>query len=343
MSSQVFVYDLTSNDEQSRVRGVGRYLQILKENFPDWAFTSDVSNVEKDAIFLNPFFNPLQPPLITKKISQKQIVVVHDLIPLKYPAHFPAGLKGRLNIMANKKTLSLYDLVITDSEASKVHIKERFKLPETNIKVIYPCLPKIFTIPQKKKTTPSYQIPTTNYFIYVGDATWNKNLVNLAKAIKLADITCVFVGKVFGQMNQLSKIENSWQKELFDFFELVKGDLRFVFPGFIADQELVNLYKNAQANILVSRDEGFGFSFIEAASQEVPSLLSDIAVLHEISQDTALFVNEQRPEEIAVKIRALVENKDLRQTLGQEAKERSRFFASAQFKNALDKLIASIL
>lgn len=343
MSPQVFVYDPTSNDEQSKVRGVGRYIQILKEGFPDWTFTNDVSNVNKDALFINPFFNPLQPPLITKKISQKQIAVIHDLIPLKYLAHFPAGLKGRLNIMANKKTLTLYDFVITDSEASKIDIKERFKIPETNIQVIYPCLTKIFTTPQKKKTISNYQLPTTNYFIYVGDATWNKNLVNLAKAIKLADITCVFVGKVFGQMNQLNKIENPWQKELFEFFELAKGDPRFVFPGFINDDELVNLYKNAQANILVSRDEGFGFSFIEAASQGVPSLLSDISVLHEISQDAALFVDEQKPEEISAKIKALVENEDLRQTLGQEARERSRFFTSVQFKNALDKLVTDIL
>ncbi len=343
MPPQVIVYDPTLTDEQSRLRGVGRYLQILKENFPDWTFTNDVLGIEKEAIFINPFFNPLFSPLITKKITKWQIIVIHDLIPLKYPAHFPAGLKGRFNVLANKKILPLYDLVITDSEVSKVDIKARLKIPETNIKVIYPCLPKIFTTAQKKKTLSNYQLPNTKYFIYVGDATWNKNLVNLAKAIKLADITCYFVGGVFGQMNQLNKIENAWQKELFEFFTMAKGDPRFVFPGFVADHELVNLYKNAQANILVSKDEGFGFSFIEASSQEVPSLLSDIAVLHEISQDAALFVDEKRPEEIAVKIKALLENEDLRQTLGQEAKERSRFFASAQFKNALDKLIKSIL
>ncbi len=343
MPPTVFVYDPTADDEQSKVRGVGRYLQILRENFPEWTFTSDISGIEKEATFINPFFNPLQPPLITKRLTQKQIVVIHDLIPLKYPSHFPAGIKGRLNILGNKKTLSLYDLVITDSEASKVDIKERLKIPEEKIEVIYPCLPKIFTTPQKKKTMPNYPLPTTPYCIYVGDATWNKNLVNLAKAIKTADINCVFVGKVFGQMNQLNRVDNSWQKELFEFFELAKGDPRFIFPGFITDQELIILYRSAQANILVSRDEGFGFSFIEAASQEVPSLLSDIAVLHEISQDTALFVDDQKPEEIAVKIKALVENEDLRQTLGQEAKERSRFFTSTQFKNTLDKLNRGIL
>ena len=42
-----------------------------------------------------------------------------------------------------------------------------------------------------------------NYVLYVGDATWNKNLVNIARAIKLADVHCVFVGKVFQTNTQI--------------------------------------------------------------------------------------------------------------------------------------------
>ena len=342
MTPQVVVYDPAATDELSKVRGVGRYLQILKENFPDWTYTSDVSGLEKEAraeIFINPFFNPLSSPPVTKKIAQKQLLVIHDLIPLKYPSHFPAGIRGKLNILTNKKTLNLYDLIITDSEASKGDIKEKFKIPETKIKVIYPCLPQIFTIKLKEQESPTYQLPTTDYCIYVGDATWNKNLVNLAKAVKLADTTCVFVGKVFGQINQLTKVENLWQEELVEFFKLAKGDPRFVFPGFITDGELIALYKNAQANILVSRAEGFGFSYLEAASQETPSLLADIEVLHEISQDAALFVDEQKPEMIAEKIKGLVSTDELRQTLGQEAKERSRFFSAEKFRQDFLNLI----
>jgi glycosyltransferase involved in cell wall biosynthesis len=335
VSHQVVVYDPTTTDEQSRVRGVGRYLQILQENFPEWTYTNDFSVIEQlpaSAIFLNPFFNPFQPPLNTKKIIAKQLTVVHDLIPVKYPAHFPAGIKGKLNLLANKKMLEQSLIIITDSEASKQDIKEKFKIPETKIKVIYPCLPQIFTKSEKEKKPTNYQLPTTDYCLYVGDATWNKNLVNLAKAIKAADVTCVFVGKVFGQINRLTKVENAWQKELVEFFILARGDPRFVFAGFISDQELIALYKNARANLLVSRDEGFGFSYLEAASQQTPSLLADIPVLHEISQDAALFVDEQKPETIAEKIRALMSTEELRQTLGQEAKERLRFFSGDKFK-----------
>lgn len=335
MSSPVVVYDPTMTDEQSKVRGVGRYLQILRENFPEWNYINDVSIIEQlstDKIFLNPFFNPFQPPLFNKKIAAKQITVVHDVIPLKYPRHFPAGLKGKFNLLANKKILEQSQLIVTDSEISKQGIKEKLKLPETKIKVIYPCLPKIFTTSRSAKKVVKPQLPADKYCLYVGDATWNKNLANLARAIKLADAICVFVGKVFGQINRLTEIQNRWQKELVEFFNLVRGDPRFIFPGFVSDEHLVEYYKNARANILVSRDEGFGFSYLEAASQQTPSLLADIPVLHEISQDAALFVNEERPEEISEKIKALVENEELRQILSQETKERSRFFSDSKFK-----------
>ena len=47
----------------------------------------------------------------------------------------------------------------------------------------------------------------------------------------------------------------------------------FIFLGFIEDYELVKLYQQAKLNVLLSRDEGFGFSYIEAANFGCPSVL----------------------------------------------------------------------
>ena len=116
--NKVFVYDPTLKDKQSSVRGIGRYLQILKENFADeFEFVSNLSSriYNPRSIFVNPFFNFLQPPLTFRRIARKQIAVIHDLIPLKYPAHFPAGIKGSIYILSNKLALKNYDLIITDS------------------------------------------------------------------------------------------------------------------------------------------------------------------------------------------------------------------------------------
>jgi glycosyltransferase involved in cell wall biosynthesis len=395
--TQVLCFDPTSSDSQSKVRGVGRYLQILKENFPEWTF-SNTLQVSRYTLhsFINPFFNFLQKPLTSKKIAKKQIAVIHDLIHLKYPSKFPAGIRGNFNIFLNKLALKNYDLIVTDSEASKKDIIKILGIKENKIKVIYPCLPKIFTISNHQFTTSkqisNFKFQISNSFcLYVGDATWNKNLINLAKAIKIASVTCVFVGKIFellsspkdnkifaaSQLSEqvsepshldsrrrgkrtiprlnynfwrgmrvdlarkfsLSTFSHPWQKELKEFFQLVKDDKRFIFLGYVDDEYLIKLYQQASLNILPSRDEGFGFSYLEASSQGCPSILSDIPVFKEIAQDTSLFANPENPNDLSDKIIELYFDKNRQKNLGEAAKKRVEFFSCEKFKNSFLEII----
>src|SRR3989338_703841 len=102
--SFIYCFDPTANDSLSNESGGGRYLQILKECFKDkWIFTDDL-RITTDSIFVNPFYNFLQKPLSLRRVAKKQIAVIHDLIPLKYPEHFPVGVKGKFNIFLNKRS-----------------------------------------------------------------------------------------------------------------------------------------------------------------------------------------------------------------------------------------------
>jgi len=341
MSILVYVFDPTEKDALSRVRGIGRYLQLLRENFSGkFIFTADLARVPFNSVFINPFFSFLQTPLLMKRISQKQVAVIHDLIPLKYPQHFPIGIRGKINVFLNKLALKNYDLIITDSLASKKDIVHILQINENKIKVIYPCLPKSFlkfkiknlkSIPIKSELTENLKLKIENYCLYVGDATWNKNLVNLAKAIKLANVNCVFVGKVFETQDPIL-LNHPWQQSLKDFFILAKDDKRFIFKGYIPDQELLKFYQQASVNMLVSSDEGFGFSYTEASSQGCPSILSNIPTLREISDSKCLLVRPDSPEDIADKIKKVVKDRGLRNKLGFEALERSKYFSPGKFQ-----------
>ena len=381
MHKQVYVFDPTAKDKLSQVRGIGRYLQILRENFPDWIFTNNLSSIiyHLSSIFINPFFNFLQPPLTMKRVAKKQIAVIHDLIPLKYPDHVPIGIKGKLNVFLNKLALRNHDVIITDSEASKKDIIQMLHIDENKVKVIYPCLPNVFTNLKFKirSLNSNLKLKISNYCIYVGDATWNKNLVNLAKAIKIINVTCVFVGKVFENLriegrkwkmdleDRSSKLENQasnfqhqipasiihplssklshpWQKELREFLQEVGNDKRFIFLGFIPDNELIKLYQQARVNILPSRDEGFGFSYLEAASQKCPTVLSDIPVLHEIAKDSAFFADPNDPHDIANKIGEIYFDHDIRNKLGEKAHKRSQFFSSSQFRKSFLNILQNM-
>ncbi len=339
MDKCIVIFDPTVKDQMSKVRGIGRYLKLLKETLKnDAIFTNDLTSVSKDSIFINPFLNFFTPPLLSKRIFSKQIAVIHDVIPLKYKKHFPVGLKGFINLIRNKKSLLIYDLFITDSESSKLDLINILKIDEAKIKVVYPSLTDNFQHSEAKK--PAFiNEKNDKYLIYVGDATWNKNLLNIAKAIKDTKQYAVFVGKVFDLNNQ--NVNHPWQKDLKQFLEFVKNDDQFIFPGFIKDNELIWLYKNALLNILLSHDEGFGFSYLEASSQKTPSLLSDIPIFKEIAQDNALFVNQNNVKEISEKIIQLVNDENLRKTLGEESYERSKFFSKEDFKLTFLKAITS--
>lgn len=348
MSPSIYVFDPTAKDSQSKVRGIGRYLQLLKENFKkEFIFTDDLSSMIYDpsSVFINPFYNLISPPLLMKRVCKKQIAVIHDLIPLKYPEHFPIGLKGKLNVFLNKLSLHNYDTIVAVSEETKKDIIRILKVAKKKVKVMYSCLPKIFTeysvIANENEAIPneiaaSLNAPrndiSNNFCLYVGDATWNKNLVNLAKAIKLADVTCVFVGKVFTQQNLSQQFNHTWEKELRMFAEITHDDKRFIFPGYVSDKELIALYEKATCNLFVSQDEGFGFSYLEASSQKTPSILSDIPVFHEIAKDTVLYVNPHNPLNIANTIKEIYGNEKLRNELGKKAYERSMAFSPSFFK-----------
>ncbi len=376
---QVIVYDPTASDEASRVRGVGRYLQLLRENFPDWKFINSLKIENfKLKILVNPFINFLQPPVITQHIAEKQIAIIHDLIPLKYPSHFPAGMRGAFNVFRNKQALKYYDTIVTDSEASKRDIVRMLRIPSDRVPVIYPTLPKIFQQVHGSRSTvhsnssaANSELRTVNYFLYVGDVTWNKNLVNLARAIKQADVTCVFVGKAFGNAGGIQTyIRNStrgpgasprsagtpsiggertegesgtkkwplnpWLNEFNQFINEAKDDSRFIFPGFVKDEELLSLYKGAIANILVSRDEGFGLSYLEAAACGTPSILSDIPVFHEIAGDTALFVNANDPYSLVEALKLALKSK---KKLVSGLKERANNFDQVRFVSEWQKVL----
>lgn len=160
MNPMAYVLDPTATDTQSAVRGIGRYMQTLRDNFARphteqydsatglsnaiFTFTNDIHTIPPDAVLINPFYNIFQKPIKYSRLARKQITVIHDLIPIKYKKSFPVGLKGTFFKYVNRWLLRYTDLIVTDSEASKKDIMFYLKIPEKKIRIIYPTVPKLF-------------------------------------------------------------------------------------------------------------------------------------------------------------------------------------------------------
>lgn len=333
MRAPVYVFDPTITDSQSKVRGIGRYVQILKENAPsDWIFTHKLSDIPSHAILIQPFYTFYQPPLITHRITDRQIAVIHDVIPLKYPEHYPIGMKAFFYSLIERYHLHLYDQIITDSEVSKADIITYLKVKKEKISVLYPTLANCFWESSLRRVNPS------DYCLYVGDGTWNKNLYTLALAIKKTNITCMFAGKIFADTNP-DHYTHPWQADLQKFFTEAKDDKRFIFAGYVSDKELLHLYVQAKLNILLSRNEGFGFSYIEAASCGCPSLVSDKPIFHEIAEENAAFVDCESVEKVACAITELMGDTKRLEILSSGALQQVKKYNAPSFKKRLQEVV----
>jgi glycosyltransferase involved in cell wall biosynthesis len=326
---------LIPNDQVAEFRGGGRYIQTLRENLDsNFVFINKLEEINSNDILIVASFNPFASPLVTKKYCSKQFLIIFDVIPLKFPKHFPVGLKGNLNLIRNRLALKNFDKIITISNSAKTDISKYLAYPIDKISVIYPKLAKIFY----SNNNSAVDFENEKYCIYVGDVNWNKNLSNLVKAIKVANVKLLLVGKPFSNDCDIDSLNHPWQKEYQEVMKILKKDDHFKLLGFQTDDELVKLYKNAYLNILISREEGFGYSYMEAASQSCPSLLNNIPVFHETSKEAAFFTDASSHKEIADAISKIYSNESQRDNVAKIAKQRFDDFSRIDIDQEFLKL-----
>src|SRR3989344_4912294 len=288
-------------------RGIGAYTKNLVEEFKKgkWDFDfvffengnypSDVDLVHYP--YFDLYFNTL--PL---KAYKPRIVTIHDVIPLVFPEHYPAGIKGRINFFFQKKTLKNVDTVICDSETSKEDIVNKLSVPKAKIHVIYLAPsdkfrpidnPSLLSVVAKK-----YKLPK-KFALYVGDVNWHKNIENMLKAVKIANVDLVMVGKALDEDNlsQTGEINNLIKK--------LNLKNNIVKTGFVEESELAAIYNLAKVTLLPSFYEGFGLPIVESMACGIPVVASNVASISEIAKGNLLFCDPADPKDIAGRIKEI--------------------------------------
>lgn len=238
------------------------------------------------------------------------LVTVHDLIPLRFPEHFPSGLRGKLKFVFQRLALKKAAAIITDSEASRRDIAHYIKYPEDRIHVVPLAAGSVSaTVALGKTIAKEYSLPSS-YLLYVGDINWNKNVVGLINAFsKLADnkTALVLVGKAFAgsvmtpELQAINTaIENSPKKQLIKRL------------GFVPTHHLSAIYKGATLYVQPSWYEGFGFPVIEALSQGTPVLSSKCGSLPEVGGDYAHYFDPRIKNDLFEKLESLLGSTALR-------------------------------
>lgn len=253
------------------------------------------------------------------------IVTIHDLILVRYPT---IRNTTRLAILYWVK-FAAYRLVIasavrraahiiTVSQFAKRDIIERYPAAVGKVSVTYEAADPLCRFMPREASDQlldrlSLFSPVSSdgahgilqsYFLYVGNAYPHKNLgLLLDAAERLPEQRFVLVGK---EDHFYARLRGDAER---------RGLGNVIFAGFLTDQELSVLYRNAVAYVFPSLYEGFGLPPLEAMTFGLPVVSSDRASLPEVLGSAALYFDPEKDGDLERALRDIISDETLRKQL----------------------------
>lgn len=287
------IFPLNKLNNFSHTRGIGVYtrqlISSLQHKYPQDKFISTSHDFAKLAgdLLHYPYFDPF---FLTLKKSGRipTIVTVHDLIPLRFPRHFPCGIRGKLKWWIQRARLRSVDHIITDSQSSKSDIVKLVGVAPEQVTVIPlgPNRSQPISGKLSQKLRAQYALPD-KYLLYVGDLNWNKNLPGLVKAFSLIrdqNLHLVLVGKVFADKPDIPQY-HAFLKAV-----AASGKAASIMQlGYVPAHHLSLIYQSATLYVQPSWYEGFGLPVLEAMKYGCPVATSSRGSLSEIGGEAVTY------------------------------------------------------
>ncbi len=250
-------------------------------------------------------------------IIRNKIVVVHDIIPAKFPEVQPRMKYNFLYVVPWILRTARY--LVFDSDHTRNDVFDFYGLKGIPNSVVQLGYNKDLFRPLEKgliKKKYGYD----RYFFYVGDMRPYKNLKNaiisFAKA-GLDDVLFVIAGKQ--DMRYFPDI-----KKIVD--DLNLGE-RVIFADYVPIEDLPHFYSDAIALFFPSKYEGFGLPPLESMATGTPVITTRMASIPEVCGDAAVYVDPDNIEEMAEALKRLAKDAALRDSLAHESLKRASLFS----------------
>ena len=237
----------------------------------------------------------------------KQIITIHDFIPLYYPEvakHQYYYYKFIMPILLKKAYK-----VICISENTKNDVLKFYNIDSDKLVKIYNGYDReLFNVNNVREDILEKYNITRPYFIAVGAGYSHKNLETalnaFSKIVNKFDSEFVIVGK---DSNYILKL-----KELVKKLHIEK-QVKFI--GYVPDEDLPTLYNKSKAFVYPTLYEGFGLPILEAMACETVVLTANNASLPEGYGDAALDYDAKDEKEIVNKMKLVLTDSKLREKL----------------------------
>ena len=255
-----------------------------------------------------------------EKTNIRTVLTMHDMLFVKHPEMFPAFDR----MMYRKKYLHschVADRIIAVSEQTKRDILEFTDMDKNNIEVVYQGCRSEFkakvTEEQKKQLKQKYHLPD-HFLLNVAAIEPRKNQMLILKALVTGkiDMPLVIAGK-----------KTDYHKELLAYIEQHGLQSRVTVLPDIPDADLPALYQSASLFVFPSLYEGFGIPIVEALESGLPVVAATGSCLEESGGPDSIYVSPHDENELAERIRQLLDDKTKQETMIQRGHEYAKRFS----------------
>lgn len=264
------------------------------------------------------------PPTFNKNI----VLTVHDLAFMRFPEfNFDWFIKKYSRMVA--KNIVNSKKVLASSESTERDILKFYSPDPEKIKVVHlaasPVFKKLGSNEMDKISVSKFGIRGP-YILSVGTIEPRKDFSTLIKAYNMAR------NKKPGPFHKLVIAgRTGWKSEAtYNEHKLSPFKEDIIFTGRISDQELTQLYNQADIFVCTSLFEGFGFPPLEAMSCGLPVICSDSSSLSEVIGAAGILVGPGDIDGFADNIIKVLSDDELRERLSNDSLKRAEKFSWEQ-------------
>ncbi len=274
------------------------------------------------------------------------IMIVHDIIPKLFPEYLN-NLRKKIYWQLTEDAIKNADKIVAVSKRTEKDLIQHLGLDGERITISYNDVDEIYKreiSPEKEQEVLQKYKLKPGYIYNGGGLEVRKNTEGLIRAYKFLlekNKNECFVhelpklaisGKLLPQLAPLATDVEKLVKEL----NLTQHVLLL---DFVPQEDLPALYKNAVVFIYPSFYEGFGLPVLEAMNVGTPAITSKVSSLPEVGGDGVLYCDPDDIKDMAMVMKNVLLNKDLRKTLAHRGKERAKNFNWDKFVKKILNLI----
>lgn len=269
----------------------------------------------------------------TYDVSFPYIYTVWDLGHRRSP-YFPevsrSGWSWQSRESTYQKMLYKASFILTGNEEGKKEILENYSVPSSKIRISsFP----VASFCRGEERKPSFDIPE-QFFFYPAQFWPHKNHICILESLVILrekyglKPTVFFTGSDKGNKKYIESkiIEFGLENQVH-------------FTGFLKDEELKWLYTHATAMVFASLMGPNNMPPVEATYLNCPVIITDLDGHKEQLQDTALYFNGYKPDELSEHIRTLLAEKDTRDHIIEKEKVLAREFDKINYFSCIKQII----